>query len=48
VSENALITCGQNGFNVIATPHIGGYADSAVHATRRLIVEVFAERVTSA
>ena len=48
VGPNALLTCALNGFNVVVTPHIGGYADFAVHATRRLIVEVFVERFTSA
>ena len=41
VSENALITCALNGFNVVTTPHIGGYSDASVLHTRDLMTNLF-------
>lgn len=38
---SVLAQCALDGLNVVITPHIGGYADAAIQATRRKIVEIY-------
>jgi lactate dehydrogenase-like 2-hydroxyacid dehydrogenase len=45
VQESPLIDAATAGYNVVLTPHIGGYAVDAVGLTRSLAVELFLERL---
>lgn len=41
VRESRLVKASKNGYNVVVTPHIGGWTDDAVQVTRRAITEEF-------
>lgn len=45
--ESPLIRAVAEGFNVVLTPHIGGWAQDAVALTRSLIVQLFLEQLHS-
>jgi D-3-phosphoglycerate dehydrogenase len=45
IQESPLIDAATAGYNVVVTPHIGGYAVDAVGLTRGLAVELFLERL---
>ena len=40
-SKSDLVQAANNGYNVVVTPHIGGWTDDAVRVTRRVIAEEF-------
>jgi len=39
--DSPLVQASRDGFNVIVTPHIGGWAENAVHLTRSLVIDEF-------
>lgn len=39
--NSPLVQASRDGFNAIVTPHIGGWAENAVHLTRSLVIDEF-------
>ena len=39
--DSPLVQASRDGFNAIVTPHIGGWAENAVHLTRSLVIDEF-------
>lgn len=39
--DSPLVQASRDGFNAIVTPHMGGWAENAVHLTRSLVIDEF-------